>query len=168
MSEQRFEPVMPGEPISASQFNRAMRAVETQSRFNGQGTMTGMTGHHTAPEMPTRFWAKITGGTQPYAWIRETGQVGGTLIDAGEAFLGTTDNYPAYEATGQTDVPADVCVELVLADNGDYYLFSYAGGDGCANGSTGDSFFTGDKSVCEGDGSLHTWTFVNGRLKTAP
>jgi hypothetical protein len=28
--------------------------------------------------------------------------------------------------------------------------------------------FTGTKSVCEGDGTLHTWTYRNGRLITAP
>jgi hypothetical protein len=124
----RFQDVQPGQPLPSRELNRALDTVERLTNFTGGSSCDGITGNHLAQDIPTEFWARIKGGQQPYSWIQEFDATGGVFVDANDSLQGTTTVLPALEVNGNTNVPANTKVYLILGQSGDQYLFSHCCG----------------------------------------
>jgi hypothetical protein len=78
----------------------------------GMALSTGPGGMRSALLLDEGFPAKITGGSQPYSWIRQVPDANGASVtdDGGTDLDGTTTRNPAYELNGRTDVAAGTIV----------------------------------------------------------
>lgn len=58
------------------------------------------------------IWAKITSGTNPYAWTEQTPTTGGAFTNTTNGRTGTTSQDPAYELNDNSTVAANTIVRL--------------------------------------------------------
>lgn len=72
------------------------------------------------------IFAKITSGTNPYAWTEVVPAAGGTFVNAGSGNSGTTSSDPAYEQTGNTSVPGNTIVRMSRAIITNEWIFQFA------------------------------------------
>jgi hypothetical protein len=79
------------------------------------------------------FPAKITSGSNPYAWTEQDPTSSGTWTNKSGGRVGTTSLQPAYEFNDSTSVPANTFVWMVPAGlhstQGREYVFAYTAGD---------------------------------------
>lgn len=135
-----FERIRPGEPISASEFNRAMREVERQNRRTvAPPLMTTSDGTSERVSLMSRphIWVRITGheaanasgvvaDLTKYSGIEQTDDPstdGEYDLNSGLEFY--TDRTYLKEVNGRTDVPDNAIVRAYASDNGEYYTFLF-------------------------------------------
>lgn len=141
-----FDKVTPGEAIPATEYNRAMREVERQSRIQVAAPLTltsDFTGQRIGlPERPT-YWVRVTGhklsgynsgagtddGSDPtkYSGIEQTDDqdtdTGTYDLPGGIEFY--IDDVYLKEVNGRTDVPEGAIVRAYHSNNGPYYTFLF-------------------------------------------
>ena len=112
-----LKPFVKGERLSASKMNALLRAIERFEKISSDGGIdvvaTGNGYCITNTRIPP-FWAKITGGTNPYSWTRQQRLPNNTYVDDSSGMSGTTSVDPAYEWNGITTVPTGKIVELIV------------------------------------------------------
>jgi hypothetical protein len=107
------------------------------------GLSTGPAGMRSVLLQRDGFYAKITSGTQPYAWTREVPAASGGHADDPVPMSGTTTANPAYALNGSTAVAAGTLVWMVPwffslgADGQNYAFLEAAAGAGGFTGATG-------------------------------
>jgi hypothetical protein len=91
----------------------------------------GATGNHIHDDSFVPFWAQITANSGgAYSWTEQLPQAGGTFIALPGGRSGTATVNPAYEESGNTQVPVNKYVQLNLGffnqnSVGQEYLFNY-------------------------------------------
>ena len=72
------------------------------------------------------IYAKITSGTNPYAWSEAIPGTGGTFTTPVWGRSGTTTSDPAYEQTGNAAVAANTIVKMRRAKETGEWIFHFA------------------------------------------
>ncbi len=129
-----------GEKITASFLNLMAQEIERQGKVAvapGVNLRSNAAGYQITPNRKEWFYAKITGGTNPYSWqeylpwlsdsnpnrssIQQVAGRYGTLdTDTTTAF------YPAYEVNGNSSITIGTVVRITRAPGYAEYIFQYA------------------------------------------
>ena len=141
---------------SESSYTRVQRKPWNFGVEEFQHEFTATTAGH--GEVP--FFAKITSGTQPYAWTEVTPATGGTWATRSGGRSGTTGTNPAYEFNGNASVAANsIAVMWRGYDNNGGTKQEYVFVCVTVSGQSG-TF-----KVCDSGGTVtKTLTFTNGLL----
>lgn len=117
-----------GQRPRAADVNAALAELRRQGNVRAEPPFTvhnGPGGLAIGHEGGLECWARITGGTNPYAWIEVIPQASGAWADATRS--GTTSANQAREANGRNNVPAGTIVRLNLSPFGDSNWFAWGG-----------------------------------------
>jgi len=117
-----------GEPLRASDLNAIASLAEKCEKLTADPPIEivkHQTGFHIRLADVEEIWAKITGGTNPYAWTEVDPAAGGTFTVSGTGRTGTTTVNPAYEWTANTTVAANTIVRLTLTRETGEWMFVY-------------------------------------------
>ena len=92
----------------------------------GEATVAGVTVNQefTFFWRPKRIYAKITGGTNPYAWTQQTQTSPGVFVNLAGGLNGTTVTDPAWDIPGNPAITLGTIVELVLSPAANYWIIS--------------------------------------------
>jgi hypothetical protein len=130
MTLPRFDRLRAGGKLPAHELNQltdAARASQLTSADGGLEVSAGLAGLTVNDHRPVPIWAKITGGSNPYAWqlLDDTQQplavLTGVCAVAGSASPGA---WPAYEANGNASVSVGTIVQLMPASSLDRFFFA--------------------------------------------
>lgn len=111
MFSESIPPIKPGDPITARWLNRLRKAALDMLGLKVEPPLELI---RTAGGLMIRlvwrprFWIRITGGKQPYAWQGLYEVAGGGW--ASDAATGTTSVDPSYEQNNNTAVPVGIVV----------------------------------------------------------
>lgn len=117
MHERHFKELKPGYPLSSSDYNRLVHAVDGMGGRGGPGqTVSDGAGHQQRSEAPEGFWARLDSchDADGYAFTEMRLETDGTMVEREDGLQSVvTADVPfpaAFEATGNLDVPADESV----------------------------------------------------------
>lgn len=121
-----------GDMPSASALNQMQEALRLGASITGDastGVRQSASGMQVFDASAKPFYAKITSGTNPYAWSEVLESLG-VFVAYAEGRTGTavSTNWPAYEINGATGVTAGTYGRFWKASDGDYYWFEQIGG----------------------------------------
>ena len=122
-----FDPIKSGDKIYASVWDALRRIALRFVRFTVATPLQLIqtpSGYHLNIALPEEFWAKVTGGSNPYAWTEQIPVASGGWT-AGTR-TGTTTTNSAYEVNNNTGVPVGTFVRLEDRQGGSKYLFLYS------------------------------------------
>jgi len=114
MAQPAIKPFKKGDRPSASRLNEIWSWYQKLKKFTVGETLELV---ETETSIALRstvippFYAKITGGSNPYSWTRQM-RSGTAFVDDPTGMSGTTSSDPAYEVNGNTGVPSGKVVLL--------------------------------------------------------
>lgn len=129
--------VVPGKPIRTRSINDLVDGATALNDFGVTTPLTltdGPDGPQIAYGDPEGFWARITGGSNPYSY-QEVMWYGGAQHDVTGGRTGTTSVRPAYDANGITTLPVGWVDFLRPAFPGEYVFQSVRYGTASCTGT---------------------------------
>jgi len=118
-----------GKRLSAAALNILAEAAEAVENLRGDPPIdvVHLPGGILIRRVDTlKIYAKITSGTNPYAWSEVIPATGGTFTTPSWGLSGTTTVDPAYEQTGNAAVAANTIVKMERAKETGEWLFHFA------------------------------------------